>query len=257
MNKKTALITGGTSGIGLGIAKCFAAAGYNLVLNGLENNGNEIAESISTEFNIKTLFIHADISNAVAVEEMCKKAISNFTTIDVLVNNAGIQHVSPVENFPIEKWNAIININLNAAFYTTRCIWNSMKAVGRGRIINIASAHGLVASEFKSAYVAAKHGIVGFTKVLALEGAPFGITANAICPGYVKTPLVEKQISDQAKAHGIPESKVISDIMLVKQPVKEFVSVEAIGALALYLASDEAALINGASMPIEGGWVAQ
>ncbi|HRG57460.1 MAG TPA: 3-hydroxybutyrate dehydrogenase [Bacteroidia bacterium] len=257
MNKKTALITGGTSGIGLGIAKCFAAAGYNLVLNGLENNGNEIAESISSEFNIKTLFIHADISNAVAVEEMCKKAISNFTTIDVLVNNAGIQHVSPVENFPIEKWNAIININLNAAFYTTRCIWNSMKAVGRGRIINIASAHGLVASEFKSAYVAAKHGIVGFTKVLALEGAPFGITANAICPGYVKTPLVEKQISDQAKAHGIPESKVISDIMLVKQPVKEFVSVEAIGALALYLASDEAALINGASMPIEGGWVAQ
>lgn len=257
MDKKTVLITGGTSGIGLGIANCFAKAGYNLVLNGLEQNGEQITQELAVKYNIQAQFAFADISNFNAVEDMCKKAISTFTTIDVLVNNAGIQHVSAVENFPVEKWNAIININLNAAFYTTRCVWNSMKAAGKGRIINIASAHGLVASEFKSAYVAAKHGIVGFTKVLALEGAPLGITANAICPGYVKTPLVEKQIADQALAHGIPESKVISDIMLVKQPVKEFVSVEAIGALALYLASDEAALINGASMPIEGGWVAQ
>ena len=257
MNNKTVLITGGTSGIGLGIAHCFAKAGYNLVLNGLEVNGEEITGSLAAQYQVKTLFIHVDISDYKAVEAMCSKALAQFTTIDVLVNNAGIQHVSPIEKFPVEKWNAIININLNAAFYTSRCLWEAMKKSGRGRIINIASAHGLVASEFKSAYVAAKHGIVGFTKVLALEGAPFGITANAICPGYVKTPLVEKQIADQSIAHGIPESKVISDIMLVKQPVKEFVSVEAIGALALYLASDQAALINGAALPIEGGWVAQ
>jgi 3-hydroxybutyrate dehydrogenase len=257
MNHKTVLITGGTSGIGLGIAHCFAKEGYNLVLNGLEPNGEEITNSLGATYQVKTLFIHADISDYKAVELMCAKALEQFKTIDVLVNNAGIQHVSPVEKFPVEKWNAIININLNAAFYTSRCVWESMKNAGRGRIINIASAHGLVASEFKSAYVAAKHGIVGFTKVLALEGAPFGITANAICPGYVKTPLVEKQIKDQSIAHGIPESKVISDIMLVKQPVKEFVSVEAIGALALYLASDQAALMNGAALPIEGGWVAQ
>lgn len=257
MKSKTVLITGGTSGIGLGIAHCFAKAGYQLILNGLEKNGEEITNALAQQYQVKTLFIHADISDFKAAESMCKKALEEFNTIDVLVNNAGIQHVSPVEKFPVEKWNAIININLNAAFYTSRCVWDSMKNQGWGRIINIASAHGLVASEFKSAYVAAKHGIIGFTKVLALEGAPLGITANAICPGYVKTPLVEKQIADQAMAHGIPESKVISDIMLVKQPVKEFVSVEAIGSLALYLASNEAALITGASMPIEGGWVAQ
>lgn len=257
MNNKTVLITGGTSGIGLGIAHCFAKAGYNLVLNGLEVNGEEITQKIADHYQVKALFVHADISDYKAVESMCNRAIEQFNAIDILVNNAGIQHVSPVEAFPVEKWNAIININLNAAFYTTRCVWESMKTNGWGRIINIASAHGLVASEFKSAYVAAKHGIVGFTKVLALEGAPLGITANAICPGYVKTPLVEKQITDQAKAHGIPESKVISDIMLVKQPIKEFVTVEAIGSLALYLASEQAALINGSAMPIEGGWVAQ
>jgi 3-hydroxybutyrate dehydrogenase len=257
MNNKTVLITGGTSGIGLGIAHCFAKAGYHLVLNGLEENGDEIAELLATQYQVETLFVHADISDFKAVEAMCTKALAKFKTIDVLINNAGIQHVAPVEKFPVEKWNAIININLNAAFYTSRCLWEGMKQSGWGRIINIASAHGLVASEFKSAYVAAKHGIVGFTKVLALEGAPYGITANAICPGYVKTPLVEKQIADQSKAHGIPESKVISDIMLVKQPIKEFVTVEAIGSLALYLASNQAALINGAAMPIEGGWVAQ
>jgi 3-hydroxybutyrate dehydrogenase len=257
MKRKTVLITGGTSGIGLGIAESFAKAGYNLVLNGLEINGEEIANNVAQKHQIESLFVNADISNFTAVEAMCNKALERFGKIEVLVNNAGIQHVSAVENFPIEKWNAIININLNAAFYTTRCLWEGMKNAGWGRVINIASAHGLVASEFKSAYVAAKHGILGFTKVLALEGAAFGITANAICPGYVKTPLVEKQIADQAKTHGIPESKVISDIMLVKQPIKEFVTVEAIGSLALYLASDQAALINGASMPIEGGWIAQ
>jgi 3-hydroxybutyrate dehydrogenase len=257
MQIKTVLITGGTSGIGLGIAQCFARAGYNLVLNGLEENGQEIADALALQYKVKSQFIYADLSDFNAVEAMCKKALAHFKVIDVLVNNAGIQYVSPVEKFPVEKWNAIININLNAAFYTSRCLWEGMKNAGWGRIINIASAHGLVASEFKSAYVAAKHGIVGFTKVLALEGAALGITANAICPGYVKTPLVEKQIADQAIAHGIPESKVISDIMLVKQPVKEFVSVEAIGSLALYLASEQASLINGASLPIEGGWVAQ
>jgi 3-hydroxybutyrate dehydrogenase len=257
MMSKTVLITGGTSGIGLGIANKFGAAGYQLVLNGLENNGAEIAAQLSEKYGVKTLFVYADISKFEAVEEMCKKALATFTNVDVLINNAGIQHVAAVENFAVERWQAIININLNAAFYTTRCLWSSMKKNKFGRVINIASAHGLVASEFKSAYVAAKHGIVGFTKVLALEGAPHGITANAICPGYVKTPLVEKQIADQAIAHGIPESKVINDIMLVKQPVKDFVTVEAIGSLALYLASGDASLITGSAMPIEGGWVAQ
>ena len=254
---KTVLITGGTSGIGLGIAHSFGKAGYNLVLNGLESNGDQIAQDLANQYHTKVVFNNANISDAAAVEAMINDAVNQFNGIDVLINNAGIQHVSPIESFPIDKWNAIISINLSAAFYTTRCVWESMKNKKFGRIINIASAHGLVASEFKSAYVAAKHGIVGLTKVLALEGAPLGITANAICPGYVKTPLVEKQIADQAKAHGISESKVISDIMLVKQPIKEFVTVEAIGALALYLASDAAALINGAAMPIEGGWVAQ
>ncbi|MCC6252466.1 MAG: 3-hydroxybutyrate dehydrogenase [Bacteroidia bacterium] len=257
MLNKTVLITGGTSGIGLGIAHSFAQAGYHLVLVGLEKNGNDIANEIARQYKIKSLFFNTDISNFEEVSRLCKDALSHFKQIEVLVNNAGIQYVSPVEKFPVEKWNAIININLNAAFYTTHCLWESMKKAQYGRIINIASAHGLVASEFKSAYVAAKHGIVGFTKVLALEGAPHGITANAICPGYVKTPLVEKQIADQAIAHGIPESQVINDIMLVKQPVKSFVTVEAIGALAVYLTSPQANLINGASLPIEGGWTAQ
>ncbi|MES2835894.1 MAG: 3-hydroxybutyrate dehydrogenase [Bacteroidota bacterium] len=254
---KTVLITGSTSGIGLGIAKEFAKAKYNIVFNGLEPNGAEIAENVGKEFGIKTLFFPANMLKPQDLRDMVAKSIEHFGKIDVLVNNAGIQHVSGVEDFPEEKWDAIIGINLTSAFHLTKAVWKKMKEQKFGRIINIASAHGLVASEFKSAYVASKHGIVGFTKTIGLEGAPFGITANAICPGYVKTPLVEKQIADQAKTHNIPESEVISKIMLYKQAVKDFVSVESLGALAVFLASEHGALITGTAIPVDGGWNAQ
>lgn len=254
---KTVLITGSTSGIGLGIAKEFAKAKYNIVFNGLEPNGAEITENIAKEFGIKTLFFPANMLKPQELRDMVEKSIAHFGKIDVLVNNAGIQHVSAIEDFPEEKWDAIIGINLTSAFHLTKAVWKKMKEQKFGRIINIASAHGLVASEFKSAYVASKHGVVGFTKTIGLEGAPFGITANAICPGYVKTPLVEKQIADQAKTHNIPESEVISKIMLYKQAVKDFVSVESLGALAVFLASEHGALITGTAIPVDGGWNAQ
>lgn len=256
MNKST-IITGSTSGIGLGIAHEFAKAGYNIMFNGLESNGQEIAAAIAKQYGIKTLHSAANMLKPNEIESMVQEAIKTFGKVDVLINNAGIQFVSPIENFPAEKWEAIIGVNLNSAFYTSKAVWNVMKENKFGRIINIASAHGLVASEFKSAYVAAKHGVVGLTKVLALEGAPFGITANAICPGYVKTPLVEKQITDQAKAHGISEAEVIQKVMLVKQAVKDFVKVEDLGKLALFLASDAGNLITGTALPVDGGWNAQ
>lgn len=254
---KTVLITGSTSGIGLGIAREFAKEKYNIVFNGLEADGPQIAAAAAQEFGIKTLFCPANMLTPAEIKGMVEDAVKAFGRIDVLVNNAGIQHVSPVEDFPDEKWNAIIGINLTSAFHTTKHAWNIMKAQRFGRIINIASAHGLVASEFKSAYVAAKHGLVGFTKTIALEGAPFNITANAICPGYVKTPLVEKQISDQAKAHNMAESEVISKVMLYKQAVKQFVPVETLGRLAVFLASEDAATITGTALPVDGGWNAQ
>ncbi len=254
---KTALITGSTSGIGLGIAREFAKAKYNIVFNGLEPNGAEIAAAVGKEFGIKTLFNGANMLKPEELKAMVEAAYDEFGTIDVLVNNAGIQFVSPVEDFPAEKWDAIIGINLTSAFHLTKAVWKKMKEQKFGRIINIASAHGLVASEFKSAYVASKHGIVGFTKTIALEGAPFNITANAICPGYVKTPLVEKQIADQAKAHNLSESEVVSKVMLVKQAVKEFVPVETLGQLAVFLASEGASTMTGTALPVDGGWNAQ
>lgn len=255
---KTVLITGSTSGIGLGIAKEFAKTKqYNIVFNGLESNGKEIAESIGKEYNIKTLFHGANLMYPNEIYDLAQTALKEFGKVDVLINNAGIQHVSPLEDFPDEKWQAIISINLSSAFYLTKAVWKKMKEQKFGRIINIASAHGLVASEFKSAYVASKHGIIGFTKTIALEGAPFNITANAICPGYVKTPLVEKQIDDQAKAHGISKEEVISKVMLYKQAVKEFVSTELLGQLALFLASESASTITGTAIPVDGGWNAQ
>jgi 3-hydroxybutyrate dehydrogenase len=254
---KTVLITGSTSGIGLGIAIEFAKSGYSIAFNGLEENAAEIAFNVGEEFGVKTKFYGANIADAIQIEEMIKSIIIDFGSLDVLVNNAGIQYVSPVESFPIERWNSIIQLNLNAVFYTSKFAWDNMKKNKFGRIINIASAHGLVASEFKAAYVSAKHGVVGLTKVLALEGAPFGITANSICPGYVKTPLVEKQISEQAIAHGISEDEVISKIMLQKHAVKEFVTVESLGKLAVFLASENANLITGTAMPVDGGWTAQ
>lgn len=255
---KTALITGSTSGIGLGIAREFAKTKqFNIVFNGLEANGSEIAENVGREFGIKVLFSGANMLAPEQLRKMVSEAEERFGGVDVLINNAGIQHVSPIEDFPEEKWNAILGINLSSAFHLSKAVWPRMKERGFGRIINIASAHGLVASEFKSAYVASKHGIVGFTKTLGLEGAPFNITCNAICPGYVKTPLVEKQISDQAKAHGLTESEVVAKVMLQKQAVKDFVSVETIAQMALLLASENARTITGAAIPVDGGWNAQ
>jgi len=254
---KTVLITGSTSGIGLGIATEFAKTGYQLVLNGLEPNGEEITQQLAKQYGVKAYFSPANMLKPKEIKEMMQAALQQFGKVDVLVNNAGVQHVSPIEDFPEEKWEAIININLSSAFHTVKAILPSMKENKFGRIINIASAHGLVASEYKSAYVAAKHGLVGFTKVIALEGASFGITANAICPGYVKTPLVEKQIKDQAIAHQISEAEVINRVMLVKHAVKNFVTVEQLGKLALFLSSDAANLITGTALPVDGGWIAQ
>jgi 3-hydroxybutyrate dehydrogenase len=254
---KTILITGSTSGIGLGIAKAFAALGYNIAFNGLEPNGAEIAQQVATEFNISHSFSPANLMQPDAIRGLVADAIKTFGTIDVLVNNAGIQYVAPIDEFPDEKWDAIIAINLTAAFHVTKAAWATMKEHKFGRIINIASAHGLRASEFKSAYVAAKHGLVGFTKTIALEGAPFGITCKAICPGYVETPLVEKQIPEQAKAHNMTEKEVIEKIFLERHAVKEFVPVELLANTAVFLAADLAATITGTTISVDAGWTAQ
>lgn len=254
---KVVLITGSTSGIGLGIAREFAKAGYHISFNGLEKDGAEIAAAVGKEFGVKTFFSNANLLDPASIEKYIGETEKNLGAIDILVNNAGIQHVSAIEDFPVEKWNMIIGLNLTAAFHTTRLVLAGMKKRNWGRVINIASAHGLVASEFKSAYVAAKHGIVGFTKVTALEGAPFGITANSVCPGYVDTPLVRNQISDQAKTHNMTEKDVIEKVMLAKHAVKKFVKTESLGALCVFLASDHAELITGTSIPVDGGWTAQ
>lgn len=254
---KTVLITGSTSGIGLGIAIEFAKAGFNLNLHGLELEGEKTAKDIAIKYNVKTSFYNTDLSSPDQIVQMIDKIITEFNGIDILINNAGIQFVSPVEDFPIEKWNQILQINLTSAFVTSKAVWSKMKENNFGRIINISSAHGLVASEYKIAYVTSKHALIGMTKVLALEGASYGITANSICPGYVKTPLVEKQIKDQAKSHGISEDEVINKVMLDKQPIKEFNSIESIGKLAVFLASDEAKTITGTSISVDGGWTAQ
>ena len=255
---KTVLITGSTSGIGLGIAREFAKTKqYNLIFNGLETNGEEIAVGIAKEFGIEIMHSNANMLNPEELRKMVDEGIKKFGKIEVLICNAGIQHVSPIEDFPDEKWNSIIGINLTSAFYLSKAVWKNMKEHKFGRIINIASAHGLVASEFKSAYVASKHGIIGLTKTLALEGAPFNITCNAICPGYVKTPLVEKQIADQAKAHNMNTDEVVNKVLLVKQAVKKFVPLEVLGQLALLLASEGSSTITGTSIPVDGGWIAQ
>lgn len=257
METKNVLITGSTSGIGLSIAREFAKAGYNVGFHGLESNGSEIAAAIGREYQIKTLFSSANLLNPDEINPMIQDSIQQLGSIDVLINNAGIQFVSSVEDFPLNKWNDIIGINLTAAFCTSQAVWQGMKEKAWGRIINIASAHGLVASENKSAYVASKHGLVGLTKVLALEGADFGITANAICPGFVKTPLVEHQITDLANQLHLSEEDVIEKYILKKHAVKDFVSPESIAAIALFLASGNAAMITGTSIPIDGAWTAQ
>ena len=242
MTTKTALITGSTSGIGLGIAR----AAEIEALRG----------SLATEFGITVTYDGADMTKPQEIEQMMQTAIGEFGRIDVLVNNAGIQHVAPIEEFPVEKWDAIIAINLVSAFHTIRHGLPGMKTGGWGRIINIASAHALIASPFKSAYVTAKHGIAGLTKTVALEAAESGVTVNAICPGYVLTPLVEKQIPDTAKARGLTQEQVINDVLLAAQPTKKFVTVDQVASLATYLASDAAASITGAMLSIDGGWAA-
>ncbi|MEO6831746.1 MAG: 3-hydroxybutyrate dehydrogenase [Chitinophagaceae bacterium] len=253
----TALITGSTSGIGLGIAKAFAAQGYNIVFNGLEPDGANIAKQVAEAAGINYIFSAANMLQPAAIRALAGEALEKFDTIEVLVNNAGIQFVSPIEDFPEEKWDAIIGINLSAAFHLTKAIWPSMKAKKYGRVINIASAHGLVASEFKSAYVSAKHGLVGFTKTIALEGAEFGVTANSICPGYVHTPIVDKQIPEQMKAHNMTKEEVVEKVFLDKQAIKQFNSIESIAQSALFLASEAAATITGIALSVDGGWTAQ
>lgn len=254
---KTILITGSTSGIGLGIARAFAAQGHHIVFNGLEPDGAEIARKVADEYGIQHLFSPANMMKPDEIRGLAAAALDKFGRIDILVNNAGIQYVAPVDEFPEDKWDAIIAINLSAAFHLTKAIWPAMKANKWGRVINIASAHGLVASEFKSAYVTAKHGIVGFTKTIALEGAPFGITANAICPGYVHTPIIDKQIADQMKVHNMTADEVVQKVMLEKQAIKEFISIDTIARTALFMASDAAATLTGVALPVDGGWTAQ
>ena len=257
--RKTVLITGSTSGIGLGIAVAFAIIDYNIVVNGL--GSQEQIDGVIAELKSLTkgdvIYDAANMLKPDEIVAMIKNAEDKFGVIDVLINNAGIQYVEKVEDFPPEKWDQIIAINLSSAFHTIRASIAKMAAQGRGRIINIASAHGLIASPFKSAYVSAKHGVVGLTKTVALEHPREGVTCNAICPGYVLTPLVQAQIPDQAKTRGITEEEVIEKVLLLNQPTKKFVTVEELGAFSVFLASDEAASINGAILSMDGGWSAQ
>ena len=255
---KAALITGSTSGIGLGIAEGFGAQGVNLIINGLGDPEEieDLRRRLQLQYDVAVVYDGADMSKPQEIEGMIGRAIERFGAVDVLVNNAGIQYVAPVDDFPAEKWDAILAINLSSNFHAIRFALPVMKRRGWGRVINVASAHALVASPFKAAYVAAKHGVAGLTKTVALEVAESGVTVNAICPGYVLTPLVEKQIPDTAKARGITEEEVVKDVLLTAQPTKRFVTVEQVAALAVFLASEEAASITGAILPLDGGWTA-
>ncbi len=256
---RNALVTGSTSGIGLAIARAFAAQGMNLTINGFGDVAEieRIRMALADEFKVEVRYSGADMRVGEEIASMVAGAVDAFGSVDVLVNNAGIQHVSPIEDFPVDKWDQIIAINLSAAFHATRAAIPGMKARRWGRIINTASAHALVASPFKSAYVAAKHGIAGFTKSIALEVASFGITVNSICPGYVWTPLVEKQIPDTMRARGLTEEQVKRDVMLAAQPTKEFVTVDQVAALAVFLCSDAASQMTGSNIAMDGGWTAQ
>jgi 3-hydroxybutyrate dehydrogenase len=256
---RTALITGSTSGIGKAIAEALAGAGANIVLNGFGDAKaiEEQRSSIEKQHGVRAAYNGADMTKPAQIAAMVEAAVEAFGQVDVLVNNAGIQHVAAVDEFPVDKWDAILAINLSSAFHATRAALPAMKRAQWGRIINMASIHGLIASPYKSAYTAAKHGLVGLTKTVALEVAEMGITANAICPGYAHTAIVENQIADQSKSHGIPRDNVIRDIILANQPTKRFVKLDELSALALFLASDAAASITGAAIAIDGGWTAR
>lgn len=256
---KTAVITGSTSGIGQACAKALAKAGCNIMLNGLGDAAKIESDraAMEKEFGVKVGFNGADMTKPDQIESLIKEAKSKFGSVDIIVNNAGVQHVAPIDEFPPEKWDQIIAINLTSAFHMTRFALPHMKEAGWGRIVNMASAHALVASPFKSAYVAAKHGLAGMTKTVALEVAEKNITVNAICPGYVKTPLVEGQIADTAKARGMTEQQVISDVILGAQPTKKFTTIEQIGDMVVFLCSDSAENITGTMLQIDGGWVAK
>ncbi len=252
---KTAVITGSTSGIGLGIARGLAGAGADVVLNSFTDNEDDhaLAAELAQEFGVTARYVQADMSRPA----QCRALIETAGACDILVNNAGIQHVASIPEFPMEKWDAIIAINMSSAFHTTAMALPMMRAAGWGRVINVASAHGLRASPFKSAYVTAKHGVVGLTKVTALETAREQITCNAICPGYVLTPLVETQIPATAKEYGISESEAIEKVILLKQPSKEFVTVEQLAGMALFLCSGAAAQVTGTQLTADGGWTSQ
>jgi 3-hydroxybutyrate dehydrogenase len=256
---KNAIVTGSSSGIGLGIATAFAGLGMNVLMNGIEPAKQVEAEreKLEKEHGTKLLYRQADMTKPQEIRELVQFGEISLGQVDVLVNNAGIQFVSPIEDFPEDKWDAIIATDLSSAFHTIKAALPGMKQRGWGRIVNTASTHGLIASPYKSAYAAAKHGIVGMTKAVALEAAEFGVTVNAICPGYVWTPLVAKQIPDTAKARGISEQEVIDKVMLGGQPTRKFVTIEEVAELVCYLCRDSAGSITGASMVIDGGWTAQ
>jgi 3-hydroxybutyrate dehydrogenase len=258
LDGKVAVVTGSTSGIGLGIATALAAQGAMIVINGFGDpmEIEQLCRLIGARHDVPVRYDDADMSDAEAIRDMVDRVGRGFGSVDILVNNAGIQHMAPIEEFPPEKWDAILAINLSAAFHASRAVLPEMKRRNFGRIVNIASAHGLTASPFKSAYVAAKHGIVGLTKVVALEVAEYGITCNAVCPGYVWTPLIEKQVEGQAKAHGISRDEVIRKVFLAEQPTKRFVTVEEVAGTTAFLCSESAASITGIALPIDGGWTA-
>ena len=256
---KTALITGSTSGIGRAIATLYASEGANVMLNGFGDAAQieSLRAGLEKSHGVKVRYHAADMSKPPQIAELVRATERELGAVDILVNNAGIQHVAPIDEFPEDQWDAIIAVNLSSAFHATKAALPGMKERRWGRIINIASAHGLVASPNKSAYVASKHGIIGFTKATAVEVAELGIRANAICPGFVHTPLVQKQIEDRAREAGISEERAIKEIILAPQPTKEFVTVEQIAAMALFLCSEGAAQITGASFPVDGGWTAR
>ena len=259
LSGKSAIVTGSTSGIGLAIAQALAGAGADITLNGLGDRDEIEAQraALERDFNVRAIYSGANMTRPPEIVGMVRAAAEQFGSVDILVNNAGIQHVAPVDQFPPEKWDEIIAVNMSSAFHATRAALPGMREKGWGRIINLASAHGLVASPYKSAYVAAKHGVIGLTKTVALETAQDGITCNAICPGYVRTPLVEAQIPDTARLRGVSEEEVVRNVMLAGQPTKRFVGLDELGGFAVFLCSDHAASITGAALQIDGGWTVQ